>query len=642
MEPDQPNLPSLVFSSVSTAVNVGQRLTSELDLGLVPIQQRGRVSINCPHTDDAVESMGYGHQEAYAVTSIHSSAILASGQSNTSAVFSGKTFADDFYGWNHIGSTSFRGTLAGYPLVESSLSGNLFIASFADALMPMVSRLACTAMPSAHMALSMGRAQFQSAIGSALQSRCSPHTSQLIRHQTVEYQIIYIIIHRLINDSAIGAVLEQPNTPFDKLLRAGMEHILSMGAQFLGTMVDSVPALYRPALIQGLFLAALVMGKGSLLETLLDRINLVTQALFLSDPKEYPLEYACRRKDLVATEILLRHGAYPNIYAQRAPQQTCSTTGRAMRSTMRPTSEFSPSYCSMGYGDVKLDHRRMLESCSKDELLWLVAHDLDLASRLFLQEAMLPLLLLRTYWDGDLSTMFEIFLKRGNMDATIPCGLWKDILLDSLHTAVLLRHRSEVMMLLEMGTEPDTRCLISAAICEDLENLRRFLDMGIDPNTPVQVYSENGGTLSTALSVSITHGSPEVFRILEERECIHKLTRSPDGIIPALVAACETGNTGVVGRLLALQDLPASWEKMFADSVHTESLERVFHTAIEAGHENICHQLLSRGFEPMSHCLDTAYRSGRPELIEILTNVVDPTVNTFCVAMNKGTRKDLE
>ncbi|KAH3978370.1 hypothetical protein HBI56_065860 [Parastagonospora nodorum] len=641
LQVDRPNLPSIVTSSVSTAVNLGRRLTSELDLELIPVQQRGRMSINYPHTTDSINSMWHGHLERDAVPSTYSSAIHVSGQFITSDVFPGERIADDLHGRNHIGSSSFNGTLAGSPLVETAPSGNIFIIDIADALMPTISRLAHTAIPSTHMALSMGRALFQSAIGSVHKIKSNPRTSQLICQQTIEYQIIYTILHRLINDSAIGSVLGEPNTPFDKLLRAGMEHMLSLGAQVLGTMVDSVPALYRPALIQGLFLAALVMSNGSVLRALLDRTNLATQALFFSDSEEYPLEYACRMKDLVAAEILLERGADPNKYAQQAP--TANLFYREGHEEHNVT-DIKILRLLLRYGLLgsEYDHRRILEFCSKEELLWLVAHDLDLACLLFVEEALLPLLLLRSDWDDDLSEMFKMFLKQGNLNATIPRDLWKHILTESLSTAVLLEYRSEVMMLLEIGTEPDVGCLISAALCEDLEILERFLDLGIDPNSPVILFSGNRSIFSTAVSVSIAHESPEVFKILEERDCISKLTKDPYGIVPALVAACETGNADLVGRLLALPDLPRSWEKMLADSAHTDSLERVFHIAIEAGHESICHKLLSRGFNPRAHCLDAAYRNRQPKLIELLTNVVDPTVETFRVAMKTGKRKDLE
>lgn len=166
--------------------------------------------------------------------------------------------------------------------------------------------------------------------------------------------------------------------------------------------------------------------------------------------------------------------------------------------------------------------------------------------------------------------------------------------------------------------------------------------MGIEPNSPVKVVSGKEQILATALSTSIAHGSPEVLKILEEQDCTLGLIENPDGIISALVAACEKGNADLVGRLLALRDFPVSGEKMLAHSPRTDSLERAFHIATEASYESICHQLLSRGLSPRANCLDAAYRSRQPKLVELFTNVVDPTGGTFYAAMKTGKRKDSE
>ncbi|RYO13367.1 hypothetical protein AA0111_g12256 [Alternaria arborescens] len=543
-------------------------------------------------------------------------------------------YARGFMGQNDIRSSNSNIFLDDSSLRETIYQGGFSIPDFATSMFPVISRMFPRAVASPRLVILGNNSTFES----ALRNMAGPSTLQLVRQQSMDHQIIYMIFHRLINDSDAFQVLDEPKTELDQVFKTGISYCFSLGNRVLRGLIDSTPSPYDLALMQNIFRAALVLSNERILSYVLDmhQASLANQPFFIGDFEYYPLEYAASKGHIKATKALLEHGADPN-------RQT-SDYGYLNRILGIPW-EQKDRQVGVQILRLLIDHglesnprelRRRIGVASRDELSILVTHCLDKSFPTFFHCYGLTLLLLEREWEDPLSKTLEVILNQAFLQIDGQKAIWDSVLSISLSAAILLSRASAVNVLLSMGAAPDTHCLISAAQVNDVQLLKEFLSRGLDPNVKVPVVSHNyevphanmwrRDSDSTALSESIVKRSSGAFLVLHERGFVSSLSHQPTAFATAFVAACQVGDSILLDELLSLPNFPRRQEK----------LGQAIQGAINGDQYHIIEKLLSVGMKPNIESLDLAIQKRKLPTVILLARYMG---NSLSRGMQQGIHK---
>jgi hypothetical protein len=485
--------------------------------------------------------------------------------------------------------------------------------------MPIISRMFPKTVSSSLMALFEDSSAFQA----AMRNMSHSNSSRLVRQQSIDHQLIYMIFHRLINDgNAVEAFIE-PQTTLDRFFNLGVKYCFSLGEKTLCTIVNSTPSPYKLALIQSLFRVALVEGHALVLRVIMSmgQGSLVHRPVTLGGYKHYPLKYTSLYGHVKATQVLLEYGADPNGHG--LPSVLSSIGKLSYTEQKDPKARFQILKLLVDGGLRDSDPPTgSWESYHRDELLLLANHYLGKSFETFFLKGILPKVLLRLDWDESLSMTLRAILDRASSN-------WNEsndhhtILSETLSNAVLRNHVSAIDILLTRGAKPDIRCLISAVRNHNLEIFTDFLNRGLDPNVRVDEKPRRDRVLArrvehcTALSESIRDHSRGAFKILQARGAISNLANQPAGFVPALVAACEVGDDTLVEQLLSLRIPPHRLAKPEG------ALEEALEVAIENNHYSIVKRLISSGIQPKMLCFIIAIQKGHLAIVELLAIYID-------------------
>ncbi|CAN9364873.1 unnamed protein product [Alternaria alternata] len=450
-----------------------------------------------------------------------------------------------------------------------------------------------------------------------------PSTLQLVRQQSIDHQIIYMIFHRLINDRDAALALEEPETELDQLFRAGVIQCFSLEKRVLSNLIDSTPAPFNLALKQNIFRAALVLGNGPVLNNVLetDQASLKNRRLYVGDTKYYPLEYAAIKGHIQTIQALLDRGADPNRPADYY-EGVDYEDGFLDKVLGRRWEEKDPKVgvqilrllIQHGLNSRPLHSVRKMRECSKDAMVALVTHCLDKSFETFFEFKGLPTVLLRQDWDDPSSKTLKAILNQAFLENNDKRKAWNSVLSLSLSAALLRRHTSAVDILLSMGATPDTHCLISAAQSNNVQILKDFLSRGLDPNSKARNAIMVGWGRDedcTALSESILNQCRGAFELLQEQGFVSMLSHQASGFVSAFEAACKAGDSAVVEQLLSMPT------RRRAES------ERAVEAAMEGDQYHIIEKLLSAGIKPSPKSLALAIKKRQLTIVIRLVRYVD-------------------
>lgn len=530
-------------------------------------------------------------------------------------------YARGFIGQNDIRSSNSNIFPDNSSLRETFHPGGFSIPDFATSMFPVISRMFPRAASSPHLVI-LGN---NSAFNSALSNMSHPSTLQLVHQQRIDHQIIYLIFHRLINDSEAVWVLEKPKTELDQIFKAGVMQCFSLGKGVLGSLIDSTPPPFNLALKQNIFRAALVLGNGPVLNKVLgaEQASLKNQLLNMRHGSYYPLEYAAIKGHIQAIQALLDHGADPNQPANH--HHDLSIENEFLDKALgRPWEKKDPKVglqilrllIHHGLESKPLQSVRRMEKCSKDTMLVLATHCLDKSFETFFQHYGLVTVLQRQDWEDPSSKMLKVILNQAFLESNDKRETWSSVLSESLSAAILRRHVSAVEVLLSMGATPDTHCLISAAQSDNVQILKDFLGRGLDPNSrATKPYLGGWGRDEdcTALSESIMNRSRGAFELLKEQGYIAILSHQPAGYVSAFIAACEAGDSAVLEQLLSMPSFPSRRAK----------LGKAIEAAIEGGQYHIIEKLLSAGIQPSVKGFALAIQKRQLRIVIRLARYVD-------------------
>jgi hypothetical protein len=392
-------------------------------------------------------------------------------------------YASDFTKQNDVRTLNVNKFPHDFSLRGRTLPGGSYISDFATSMFRVLPHVFPRAVSSAHLVI-LGNS---SVLDSAIENVSDPSTLQLVRQQSIDYQIIYMIFHRLINDIDAASALIEPKTELDQLFVQGLKHCFSLEKRVFSSLVSSVQSPYNLALVENMFRAALVLGNGQAISAVLEmnQTSLLNRALTLSGEKYLPLEYAASHGLIQAMQTLLDHGA-------DLDQQGCGINIMNMTLGHRlapPVLEvlFEVLRLLLDHG-LELDPAQSVQSmmdCSRDVLSLLITHCLSKSFETFFKHEGLPRLLLREDEDDLSSEMLEAILHQAFLHMDGQQKMWNWILSRSLSAAILRRRGSAVNILLSMGATPDIHCLISAAQSDDVQIFEEFLSRGLDPITRI-------------------------------------------------------------------------------------------------------------------------------------------------------------
>jgi len=446
---------------------------------------------------------------------------------------------------------------------------------------------------------------------------------QLVRQQSIDRQIMYMIFHRLVNDGDAVRALNRPKTKLDRFLKTGITYCLSLGNEVLINIINATPSPYDLALIQNIFCAALILGNGPVLSMVIrmDRETLANRPITLGHRQYYPLEFTSLKGHIQATQVLLDFGADPN---QHQPTYHVSHIARDLPSEQRNYAVRLQILRLLFDHGLKIDaslREHDFSYCDRRELLLFATHCLDASFDTFFKEGALLSILWRKDLDNSFFEMLEAILDRSSSASSGHRDLWNEVLSTSLYYAVLRNHAFAFDLLLAKGAMLDDRCLTSAVRSNDLKILVEFLDRGLDPNAEVLIPLNDSSYTTTsksctALAEAIKNRSKGALEILQAQGYISRLAHQAAGFVPALVAACQVGDSRLMKLLLHLKSFPSKLRQV----------DRALEAAAEEKQHHIIEELLSLGFKPSLECLEKAIQNQQLESVKLIASCVDQPI----------------
>lgn len=469
--------------------------------------------------------------------------------------------------------------------------------------------------------------------GMVTQSQYLPHSFQMLRAQETDYRIVHFILDRLINDPYAMDIIDQPEKLVDKLFKAGLEYILSHGAQYLKTLLEKAPQHLKHTIEHALFCAAVQLDAAEALSALLSR-NLSPNSLYRLDSWNisYPLAWACSNRRFEVAKLLLHHGADPKI----CDPLGClfSPVGRNLRPQPTVPSDLIRKLVALGAKVHAAEASYTFGNCELDVVSLLAENAVDNFFDVFIKGAALAEIILRTDWEHELLPLLDLVIRqRPTHPQSRFAHSWTYQLRQCLQCAAFRGKRDVIDYLLAAGVEVDNDCIFHAAYSKKTEVFSLFLDLGLDPNAQSSFDSvmydrmydrsqcHNHGSFqeirkATAFSICIQQEFDVAIKTLSDRGYISHTADNQGSMAQALFAACEVGNVALLQQLLDEAD---SW-----------CLERDGPTAmaraIQASQDAAIHKLLCAGVRPDGATLLAAIRHGSPDLCSSLRTRLMPAI----------------
>ena len=452
-----------------------------------------------------------------------------------------------------------------------------------------------------------------------------PSVLRLVREQSIDHQIIYLIFHHLVNHDDVSRTLREPKTELEEFFKRGIMYCFSLEPNLLGSIIESTPPPYNLALIHNMFRTALFLGDGPILNLImnLSREDFTNQLVLLEGAHYYPVQYTSDFGHVQATQVLLEHGADPNLRPDRklgsarsldTEYGVLSSIG-SMPSTKKPSTEARVQILrlliSRGLRVENFVVVYKMNSCAMEELEVLITYCMENMSgtfgsfQSFFKNHGLINILNREGLNDSFSETMRAILEQASSSPKHDQELWDSVLSRSLSLAILRNYGFAVDILLAMGASPDAECMINAVQSNNLRMLEDCLDRGINPNSP------NEGR--TALSEAIKHHSRGPVQMLHARGFISELVHQSTSFVAAFVAACQLGDVYLIEYLLSLQSFP---RKLFG-------IAQALEAALECEQNHIVEKLISLGITPTIRCLELAIRNKQLATFSIIHNCTD-------------------
>ncbi|CAN9437746.1 unnamed protein product [Alternaria alternata] len=545
-----------------------------------------------------------------------------SGNSISLSSFAYESNIRDEIVWSNRGPSTSHDFMAHLSQKSTGLFTEISTPQFATAITSIILRMFPKTGSSASIVLLGDSSAFESAISSV----SDPSTSQLIRQLGIDHQFIYMIFQRLVNDGNSAQALDKPQTKLDHFFKIGITYCFSLGEEVLVNIINTTPPPYSLSLMQNMFCAALVLGNGAVLRTILilDRESFVNRPVLLGDVQYYPLEYTSLEKHVQATQVLLDHGADPNRQKNESSLERIGRISQVRDENMNAKVQIMRMLIDHGLDfEPNFDWYRSLQY-NKDMFSMLFTYCLNKSFQIFFRHRALPKVLLHPGWDDSFSQTLRSILDQAYLEIDGCQDLWNSVLTEALSSAAKCNHMPAVDMLLAMGAIPDVHCLISAAQGNDSKIFEEFLHRGLDPNAGAELiddvivhmhYQRDYGRDcdSTALSEAIKNRSRGALHILQAQDSISSSGNRPVGFASAVVAACEVGDSTLVEQLLSLPKLPRGEPR----------LEMAMEGAVEGNHYHIAKLLLSVGIKPSIRSLELAVRKKRLAFVKLLASCMN-------------------
>jgi ankyrin repeat protein len=448
----------------------------------------------------------------------------------------------------------------------------------------------------------------------SIQKICYPGAKQLVQKEPLDFQVLYYVLHRLVNDEDAIEVLGDPRTSVDKLYQVGLQHILRRKPRFINGLIDSVPSHLKVTFEQALFCAALEMNESSALEAIIHRGFDVNRILNYGRTRLYPLERSCEKKHLETTKILLENHADPNIYSRHHALGIIFGIHEQRRERHYNDLEIIHLLLKHGAKFQNSDFTGPLINRSNLTELKIIMENLDSKRfELFTDGYVLPKIFRHMDWSDDLLPIIKNIIGQKYSYVGIDNYMWNETMSNSLSRAAVTGRTRAIEVLLSAGAKPNDNCLISAVWSGNLAVFERFLNLNLDPNTVINDRSLRNPGLkdkgeTTALCEAIDLRFNEAISLMIQRGFLVQSANSMDSFRLTLNAACEVGNHTIVRQLLSLQVPP--WIRPWGMTAIT--------TAIYAGQNTIVPELLSAGIKPTASSLLAAVKQRDLVLTESL------------------------
>jgi ankyrin repeat protein len=461
---------------------------------------------------------------------------------------------------------------------------------------------------------------------------CHPETVKLLRNQSINHQMLHMVVHRLINDENAILALQDPTTGNDELFKAGVDYIFSFRSSILAQFIDLTPQPYRDALEQGLFCAAIEAGSVRGLKNLLSRGFNARVVLKFGHKKCYPLERSCEKREVEIARILLKRYGCPegfhwdSLVGYIAPPERCSHHDPGLIEIIR-------LFLEHGAKMSTTLARYIFKHCDAELFLATSADPNDHSYGSVVLKGDMARAVRHADHYHSLPMKIRIILEHKHPNGVQASRAWNEALTTSLSIAALTAQFELISIFLAVGAQANTDCLNNAAQSKSIEVFTFFLDFGLDPNARSSLFtfppaSQQSGVMqpvadSTSLSLCIEHKFVEALNLLEQRGYLAKVGDDEASLQISLEAACRVGDIELVSKILS-----------FRQDSRMYSLETAVTAAMESGEQKIVEYLISHGFKPDPETLFLAVKNKHKTLASSLLHVAQFGIGDFHIWRN--------
>jgi ankyrin repeat protein len=449
----------------------------------------------------------------------------------------------------------------------------------------------------------------------------SRNTMELLRGQSFDHQMFHMVVYRLINDGSAISALQNPRTANDKFFKIALEHIFLHGSHIIGQCINSTPEPYKDALQHTLFRAAIELGSVPVVEILLSQGFNARAIMNFGRWRCYPLERSCARYDVETTRILLERGACGEQFSWEYFLGK-SYTHKGIH--LKGDDTVIEIIRLLVKNDVKIctdAAHYIFQYCDAELFLATTVDPDDHSYKSVVLRGGLAEALRDPNHCPSMQLKIKVILEHEYRHKTQDRMDWNKALNKALSQAAFQGHTEIVTMLLAVGAQPDTDCLVNAAYSKNITIFETLLGLGLDPiaHESAESYEHRVNSYGsrdlryscTPLSTCIEERFVEALDLLDKKGWLAKLKNHPESFATTLAAACKVSDLNLVDRLLSMRKGLKWWGP-----------EPAIAAAIESGNENLVEHLLCSGVEPDYKSLFLAIKQRNKKLAHSLLHIV--------------------
>ncbi|KAF1948558.1 ankyrin [Byssothecium circinans] len=476
------------------------------------------------------------------------------------------------------------------------------------------------------------------AFGSLSQVMFVPTASQQLVTGGPELRTVYTVISTLANNQVRVERLMNPENPLDEAIRRVILFFNELESHRFTQVLESFPDPFLSSLEVNIFAAAVELGAGRIVDTILERgLDPSQQRMRINSIPYTPLQRSCIHGWLNITRSILAKNVphspsdlFPlfSIWIAHSPALKAEVLAMLLAA------------------DFDIEWKKPINSFPRlmPDGYYTFAEAISDRSQWFLYETTFLHNALENCDSHTAHGVVATLLKRNwSQEERKKIG-FRNCLSEGLGSALKYNHTEAFEELLRGGAIPDSEVLYQAINKRNLLAIRCLSDHC--PSTFPGLALQFGRSGQVPLAEAFRAQSPEINKLMSQSGVLSNLEGNPNAITQSIVVACEIGSEDLLDYLLPY------WERCSSDSSKTPasiseapvSVADSFTAAMKNGYDSIIFKLLANGVAPDQRTLEVALKLRKFDIVDkVLESGLQPSklLPAFHLALIVGCTKTI-